>query len=120
MVRDADLPRRRRGYRGKKALRLARRRARTCARVNSVTAIHLRTLSDLGLTWIALPPRMSAMSAVACNGAPCWPRLFGRRSNLDTPVAINEEARRHRLESPYEAAIMYACLDVDVVVSGFK
>ena len=43
-----------------------------------------------------------------------------RGSNLDTPVAINEEARRYRRESPHEAAIAYARLDVDVVVGGFE
>src|SRR5207302_10400847 len=41
-------------------------------------------------------------------------------SNLDTPVAVDEEARRYRLESPHEAAIIYAGLDVDVVVGGFE
>src|SRR5215472_12634110 len=51
---------------------------------------------------------------------PLGARVFARQSNLDTPVAINEEARRYRLESPNEAAIMYACLDVNVVVGSFE
>src|SRR5262249_31108139 len=53
-------------------------------------------------------------------GAACWPRRLERKSNLDTPVAINEEARRYWRESPHKAAIMYACLNVDVVVGGFE
>jgi hypothetical protein len=45
---------------------------------------------------------------------------FERNSNLDTTIAINEEARRYWLESPYETAIMYASLDMEVVVGGFE
>jgi len=50
----------------------------------------------------------------------CVPRVFERQSKLDAPVAINEEARRYWLESPHQAAIVYARLDVDVVVGGFE
>src|SRR5690349_6751295 len=50
----------------------------------------------------------------------CRPHPFERRSNLDTSVAVNEKARRYRLESPHEAAIIYACLDVNIIVGGFE
>src|SRR5262245_6464651 len=59
--------------------------------------------------------KRSSMSA----GRVCWHPLK-RNSNLDTPVAINEEARRYGLESPHESAIMYARLNMDVVVGGFE
>src|SRR5262245_40923791 len=76
--------------------------------------------ADPGLTWKGFCRARLLSEPPSATGAQCWPRLFERRSNLDASVAIYEEARCYWLERPHEAAVMNACLDVDVIVGGFE